>query len=118
MRGVVVIRQVVHEEVEAVARDQPAADERCVGIDRAERAVAHGDRRTGAVALVERVEEEPSRPVHCGHAGNGREVTVPSAVARDVDRGRRQPFSLERLVHRLRVAAEMARVQVDDRVAQ
>ena len=42
----------------------------------------------------------------------------PPAVARDVDRGRRQPGVFERLVHGLDVAREVLRVQVDDRVAQ
>ena len=90
VRGVVVVREVVDEQVEAVARDEPAADRRRVGVDRAERAVEKGDRRAGLVGLVEAVVEEPLRPVHGREAGDRREVPVPAAVGRDVDRRRRQ----------------------------
>ena len=76
MRGVVVVGEVVDEQVEAVARDEPAADRGRVGVDRAERAVSHRHRRAGAVALVERVEEEALRPEDGGHAGDRRQVAV------------------------------------------
>ena len=47
VRRVVEVREVVDEEVEAVARDEPASDRRRVRVDRAGRAVAHGERRAG-----------------------------------------------------------------------
>ncbi len=118
VRGVVVVRQVVDERVEAVAGDEPAADRCGVRVDRAQRAIADRHRRAGAVALVERVEEEALRPVDGGHSRNRRQVAVAASVARDVDRACRQSRGLERLVDRLRVRREVLCVQVDDGVAK
>jgi len=97
VRGVVVVRQVVDEQVEAVPRDEPAPDRRRIGVDRSEGPVANRDRRAGLVALVERVEEEPLRSPHRRRSGERREMPVRPAVARDVDRGRLEAAALERL---------------------
>ncbi len=118
MRGVVVVREVVDEQVEAVARDEPAADRGGVGVDRAERAVAPGDRGARSVGLVDAVEEEPLRPVDGREARDRGQMPVPATVGRDVDRRGRQPRPLERLEDRLGAAREMALVEVDDRVAE
>ena len=118
VRGEVVVGEVVDEEVEPVAGDEPTADRGRVRVDRPERAVAHGDRGAGLVALVEGVEEEALRAVDRRHAGDRRQVAMGAAVARDVDRAGRQAGRLERLVDRLGAAAQVLRVQVDHRVAQ
>ena len=49
VRGVVVVGEVVDEQVEPVARDEPAADGRRVGVDRPERAIEEREsaRRSG-----------------------------------------------------------------------
>ena len=102
VRGVVVVGEVVDEQVEAVARDEPAADRRGVGVDRAERAVAQRDRRAGPVGLVERCRRRTAsarstagRPGSAagGGGGRGRVVMLIAAVVR--------PGVLERLVDRL-----------------
>ena len=74
VRGEVVVGEVVDEEVEPVAGDEPTADGGRVRVDRAERAVAHGDRGAGPVALVERVEEEALRAVDRRDAGDRRQM--------------------------------------------
>ena len=104
VRRVVVVGEVVDEQVEPVARDEPAADPRCVCVDRAERPVPHRDRRACAVALVQRVEEEPLRAVDSRCTGDRRQVLRAAPIARDVDRSRREPSDPRALVDRLDVA--------------
>ena len=71
VRGVVVVGEVEDEEVEAVARDEPAADRRRVGVDRPARPVADREGRARHVRLEEVVEEEPARPMRgTGEHGN------------------------------------------------
>ena len=113
----VVVREVIDDEVEAVASHQPAADTCRVRVDGAALATTPRERRARPVRLEEVVEEEAARPVHgAPEAGDVRDMAVPAAVARDVDRAGDEARVLERLVDRRRVAREMALVHVDDRV--
>ncbi len=119
VRGVVVVREVVDEEVEAVPRHEPAADRDGVGVDRSARPVAHRERCAGRVRLEQVVEEEPARPVgRTSQEGNRRAVLVPASVAGDVHGGGRQPGVLQRLVEGHRVLAQVAVVEPVDRVDQ
>ena len=71
VRCVVVVRQVEEEEVEAVARDEPAADRGCVVVDRAGGAVPQRQRRARRVRLEQVVEEEALRAARgAGDAGS------------------------------------------------
>src|SRR5207247_7069711 len=76
------------------------------------------DRRAGPVGLVEAVEEEPLRAVHGGSARDRRQVAVPAAVARDIDRGGREPVRLERLVDRLGALREVALVRSEEHTSE
>ena len=58
VRGIVVVREVEEEEVEAVPGDEPAADGGSVGVDGPRGTLAYGERRTGLVGLEQVVEEE------------------------------------------------------------
>jgi hypothetical protein len=60
VRGVVVVGQVVDEEVERVARDEPAADGRRIRVDRSGGAIAPRERCSRALGLEEVVEEKLS----------------------------------------------------------
>ena len=71
MRGEIVIGQVVDEEVEAVSRDQPAADRCGVRVDRSACTTEHRERRAGHIRLEQIEEEEALRPVGRA-AGHGR----------------------------------------------
>ena len=115
--GEVVVGQVVDEEVEAVARDEPPTDESRVRVERAGRAAEDGDRRARHVGLEEVVEEEPLRPVGRPHEpGDQRQMARPAPVAGDVDRGGREPCVLEPFVHSHGLLAEVLLVHVEDRV--
>src|SRR6266516_1859698 len=106
MRGEVVIRQVVGEEVEPVTRDEPAPDGGRVLVHRAGRTSPHRHRRAGDVGLVEVEEEEPARAVGgAGEPGQRRQVARAAAVARDVHSRRDVPRVLDRLVPATRSAA-------------
>ena len=119
VRREVEVGEVEREEVEAVARDEPAPDRRGVRVERAGRAVAHGERRPGQIRLEQAVEEEPLRPERgLRHPRQRRRVTRAPAVAGDVHRGRDEPRVLERLEHRHGVLAEMLLVHVVDRVRE
>ncbi len=119
MRGVVVVGEVEDEEVEAVARDEPAPDRGGVRVDRPAGAVPHCQRSASRVRLEEAVEEEALRPVgRAGEHAYRRPVRRAAAVARDVDRSRRQPGVLERLVDRHRLPTEVAGVELVDRVLE
>ena len=98
MRGVVVVREVEDEQVERVARHEPAPHLTGVGVDRASGTIPPRHRRAGPVRLVDAVEEEVLRPVHRRQARYGRHMPRAATVGRDVDRGRRQASVLERLV--------------------
>src|SRR5207302_6051026 len=109
--------QVVDEEVETVACDEPAPDRGGVTVDRALRPAEDGEGRAGRVRLEEVVEEEPLRSVRRDrHRGQGRQVSRSTAVTGDVDRRRRQSSILQRLVDRDGSGAEMDTVHIDDRV--
>src|SRR4029453_9253688 len=85
----VVVREVVEEEVEAVARDEPAAAGGCVRIDRAQRAAADREGRAGDVRLEEAEVEEPPRPFDGAHdARDGGGMSRPASVTGDIDGGR------------------------------
>ena len=115
----VVVGQVVDEEVEAVAGDEPAPDEPGVGVDRAGRSAENRHRCAGHVGFEEVVEEEALRPVRRpDEPRDERHVRGPAAIAGDVDRGCGQARVLERLVDRDRVCAEMLLVHVVDRVEE
>jgi hypothetical protein len=117
VRGEVVVREVVDEQVEPVARHEPASDEAGVGVDRALGPGEDGHGRTGHLRLVEAVEEELPRSIRgAGEARDERQVRCAAAVARDVDRGRRQARTLERLVDGYGLASEVLLVHVEDRV--
>ena len=119
VRGEVIVREVVDEEIEPVARHEPAPDTGRVRVDRATLAAARDPRRTRPVRLVEVVEEEAARPVHRpAQAGDGRDIAVPAAVTGDVDRAGEKARVLERFVHRRRLARQMELVHVHDRVDQ
>jgi hypothetical protein len=116
--GVVVVREVEEQEVEAVARHQPAADGRRVVVDRAGGAVQPSARRPRRVGLEEVVEEELPRGSHrAAEQRHARRVRRAAPVARDVDRGGHEPRVVERLVHGHGTPAEVLGVQVHDRVA-
>ena len=71
VRREVEIGEVVDEQVEAVARDEPAACRGGVLVHRSRGAVAHGERRADRIRLVQVVEEEAARPERRRHeAGN------------------------------------------------
>ena len=119
MRGEVVAGEVVREEVEAVARHQPAAHGRRIRVDRAGTTAANGEGRARPVRLEEPVEEEALRPVHGTlQPRQHRQIAVPAAIARDVHRAGDEPGILERLVDRGRVFREVPLVHVEDRVDQ
>ena len=91
VRGEVVAGEIEGEEVEAVARDEPAPDRSGVGVDRACASAAHRERRPRPVRLEQPVEEETRRPVGgSAHPGKGRQVAVAAAVARDVHGSRHE----------------------------
>ena len=119
MRGEVEVGEVVREEVETVARDEPAADRRCVHVDRAAGAVAHGERRARRVGFEEAVVEEALRPVR-GLRDPGKRRLMPraAAVARDVHRCGDETRVLERLVDGDGVLREVMLVHVEDRVGE
>src|SRR4029077_5166531 len=105
--GEVVTGEVEGEEVEAVARDEPAADRGGIRVYRAGAAAANRGRRSRPVRLEEAVEEEaPGTERGAVEAREGREVAVPAAVARDVHGGRDQGPVLQCLVDRDRGARE------------
>ena len=117
MRGEVVVREVVDEDVEAVARDEPAADRSGVRVDRpggtvAHRRAAHRSRptRTGCRRRTGEARAPYGRPAASTDARA-------AAVAGEVDRGRDEPGVVGRLEHRDGAAPEMLAVHVDDRVA-
>ena len=115
--GEVVVGQVIDQEVEAVAGDEPPPHRRRVRVDRPLRPSEHRERSAGRIRLEEVVEEEPLRPVGGDrHGRQRRQVRRRSAIAGDVDRGRGQSRFLERLVYRHGVRTEMQPVEVDDRV--
>ncbi len=117
MRRVVEVGEVVREEVEAVAGDEPPPDRGGVHVDRAACAVAHGERRSRLIGFEQAVEEEPLRAVRrLRHPRQHRQVLRAAPVAGDVDRSRDEPVVLQRLVHGDGVAPEMLRVHVEDRV--
>jgi hypothetical protein len=117
--GEVVVGEVVDEEVEAVAGDEPAADGGGVRVDRARRTVAPAGRRAGLVRFVQVVEEEAARPQHrpAPEERYGRGVERAAAVAREVDGCRHDPRVVERLEHGDRRLAQVVGVHVHDRVA-
>ena len=87
VRCVVEVREVVREEVEAVARDEPAPDCGGVRVDRPAGPVAHCEPRARRVGLEEAVVEEPLRPVRrLRHPRKRRQMLRAAAVARDVHR--------------------------------
>ena len=115
--GVVVVRQVVEEEVESVACDEPSTHRRCIGVDRPSRPRPDRQRRAGDVRLEEAEVEEAAGAVHRAHEpGDGWNVPRPSAVAGGVHGRSREACVLERLEHRRGVAGEVVRVHLDDRV--
>ena len=119
VRGEVEVGEVVREEVEAVARDEPAPDCGGVHVDRAAGAVAHGERRARRVGLEEAVVEEALRAVRrLRHPRQRRLVPRAAAVARDVHRCGHEPGVLERLVDGDRVLREVLLVHVEDRVGE
>ena len=119
VRREVEVGEVEREEVEAVARDEPASDRRGVRVEGAGRAVADGERRPGQIRLEQAVEEEPLRPERgLRHPRQRRRMARAPAVAGDVHRGRDETGVLERLEHRHRVLAEMLLVHVVDRVRE
>ena len=63
VRGEIEAGEVEGEEVEAVARDEPAPDRGGVRVDRAAAAAADRERRSRPVRLEEPVVEESRRPV-------------------------------------------------------
>ena len=117
MRGEVVVGQVVDEEVEAVAGDQPAADHGRVRVDGPLRPVADRDRRARPVRLEQAVVEEALGPVgDAPQPGNERLVRVPPSVARHVHGRRRVAGVLQRLEEGDRLRPEVLGVHVEDRV--
>src|SRR6185369_11243864 len=94
VRRVVVVRQVKDEEVEAVARDKPAADRRGIGIHRSLRPRADGEWRARDVGLEQVEEEEPAWAVDglvpAVPPGPERQLDWmprPAAITGEVDRG-------------------------------
>ena len=119
VRGEVVVRQVVDEEVEAVARDEPATDRGRVAVDGAVRPPEDRKRCAGRIRLEQVVEEEALGPVGRERQSRQRgQVRGAAAVAGDVDRCGRQPGVLERFVDGDRLRAEVKPVHVDGRVEE
>ena len=123
MRRVVVVGEVVDEEVEPVARHQPAAGVDRVAVDGAGRAGANGERRPRLVRLVEVEEEEAARAVDgLVPAVAPRELGKPDAVARAASVAREgdgagdEPGILDRLEHRRRLGREVRGRHVEHRV--
>ena len=89
VRGEVVVREVEDEEVEAVARDEPAPDHARVVVHGAARPCANGQRRAGHVRLEEVEVEEPARPVRRPvEPGNERQRGAPGPGSRPCSRPR------------------------------
>ena len=86
VRGVVVVREVEEQEVEAVARHEPASDGGRVRVDRPRRPVAEGERRAGPLRAEEVVEVEALGAAHRVEERNGGSVQRAAAVGREVDR--------------------------------
>ena len=118
VRGVVVVGEIEKEEVERIARDEPAADGGRVGVDRAGGAVPPGERRARPVGAEEVVEEEPLRRRDGAEKRHRRAVARPSPVGGEVDGRGPEPGVGERLEDRHGPLAEMLAVHVDERVAQ
>ena len=117
VRGEVEAGEVEGEEVEAVARDEPAPDRGGVGVDRTRAAAAHRERRSRPVRLEQAVKKEPMRPVRrAADTRERRQVSMATAVAGDVHGSRDETGVLERLVDRHGVPGEVALVHVEDRV--
>ena len=117
VRGEVVVRQVVDQEVEAVTGDEPAADGCGIAVDGAVGPAEHCEGCAGRIRLEEVVEEEALRPVRRERqARKRRQVSCTSAVAGDVDRRCGQPGVFECFVDGDRVRAEVKSVHVDGRV--
>jgi hypothetical protein len=96
MGGVVEVGEIEEEEVEAVARHEPAPHDARVGVRRALEPGADRERRARRVRLEEVEEEEALRPVHRlvpavpgREEGKANRVARPAPIARHVDRGRR-----------------------------
>ena len=107
MRRVVVVGEVEKQEVEPVARHEPAAGRRGVRVDRAARAVSERERRAGAVGPEEVVEVEPLGAVHGVEQRNGGTVEGAAAIRREVDRRRAAPGIREGLEERHGVPPEV-----------
>jgi hypothetical protein len=118
VRCKVVVRQVVDEQVEAVARDQPATDARCVGIEGALRPAEQADGGSRGVRLEQAVVEEAPGPVdRTRETGNDRNVARAAAIAREIHGGRNQPGVLDRLEDGQRTGSEVTLVHLVDGVA-
>ena len=116
--GVVVVREVEEEKVEAVAVDEPAPHGGRVGVDGAGGAVPERERRAGALALEEVVEEEPLRAEHGLEERDRRPMARPAPVGGEVDGSRAKARVGERLEEGDRAAAEMVAVHPDQRVPE
>jgi hypothetical protein len=124
VRGVVVVREVEDEEVEAVAGDEPAADGGRVVVDRALEPRADGEARPGPLRLEHVEEEEVARSVYRlvppVPAREGRQtdrVARPAAVAGEVDRRRLESAVLQRLEDGRRALRDVLAAHREYRVA-
>ena len=115
---IVVVREVEEQEVEAVARHEPAADGGGVGVDRPRRAVAEREWRARPLALEEVVEEEPLRPEHRPEERDRRPVAGAPAVGGEVDGRSPDSRVCKRLEDRHRLPAEVVGVHPHERVAE
>ena len=118
MRGVVVVGEIEDEKVESIPRHEPAGDRSRVGVDRACRTVAPGERCPGAIGAEEVVEEETFGPADVPEEREGRTMERSASVRREVDRRRAKAGVREGLEHRHGPPPEVLPVHVDERVPQ
>ena len=118
MRGVVVVREVEEQEVEPVARHEPAPDRRGVRVDRPTRTVPERERRAGPVGPEEVVEVEPLGAVHGVEQRDSGTVERAAAIRREVDRRGAVAGVGERLEERYRVPPQVLGVHPHKRVPE